>query len=162
MKPPNDEKKVDKVELLMDLLYEMHPEIMEKALEKNMARGNCEMVQLFIDSRTSLDLARTAACAGNLKVIKYVMKNDLSTRFTSSAVNDACSKGHLDAIKFFKSQMIHFTAEAMDLAAENGHTDCVRWLHNNSIDYNIENAINKAAYNGQLATLIWLQENRKN
>lgn len=69
----NDNSK--KVELLMDLLYEMHPEIMERALKKFMARGNCEMVQLFIDSRTTLDLEKIAISVGNLTVLDYLKLN---------------------------------------------------------------------------------------
>lgn len=70
-----DEKEFDKVELLMDLLYEMHPEITERALKKFMARGNCEMVQLFIDSRTTLDLEKIAISVGNLSVLRYLKLN---------------------------------------------------------------------------------------
>lgn len=69
----NDNSK--KVELLMDLLYEMHPEITERALKKFMARGNCEMVQLFIDSRTTLDLEKIAISVGNLTVLDYLKLN---------------------------------------------------------------------------------------
>lgn len=127
--------------------------------------GNLDVLRWLHNSRGILPsqalTGKVSSQQDCLSIYQWMHQLGIGT-WSSSDMDDAASRGHLDVVQWLHSYWsARCTARAMDGAASNGHLETVQWLHmNRAEDCNTITAIDLAACNGHLPIVRWLHENR--
>ncbi|TYZ68356.1 hypothetical protein PybrP1_005383, partial [[Pythium] brassicae (nom. inval.)] len=124
--------------------------------------GNVETLQWLHDrglARATDAWMESAARAGHLDIVKWILENFPGRVSASSAMDDAAANGHLEVVKWLhENRSEGCTTNAMDGAAANGHIDLVKWLHENRSEGCTTRAMDDAAAHGHLKVVKWLEE----
>ena len=115
-------------------------------------------------SDPSADIIVKASNCDNLAVVKYLVENGADIYNKDYALQEACSNGHLEVVKYLVEQNTKKSkrCEGFSLvsAAKNNHLDVVKYLLEKGVDIHTDNndALRKASKNNHLEMVKYLVE----
>jgi len=80
--------------------------------------------------------------AGHLEVLKYLRSEGLS--FNKRNSYDAAYEGHLEVLKYVKSEGVPFDSKTCEYAAYGGHIEVLKYLRSQGCPWNADQCLESA------------------
>jgi hypothetical protein len=143
---------------MMKHLHKIYPEhFTEKTMTAAIRNNHLESVKwLFSIGKYSQKILDRAADYGNLKMVKFFIKNGMTA--TSTTLDMAASEGCLSVVRYLHKIKIPFSDTLLDCAIYSGKLKLVKYVYENITKFYNRNGISQAIKSGNTKILKYLHE----
>ena len=113
-------------------------------------------ILIYCNKKLSYWISIGAATCGHLDLLKWARTNGCD--WDSDVCANAAENGHLEVLKWARINGCEWYSDVCTNAAENGHLEILKWARENGCKWNKDVCVN-AARNGHLEVLKWARKN---